>query len=855
MSTLQVAALVLAVAATVVGVWTFSRGLVAIVRTVRRGAPAVGRSDRPWTRTGTLLRSVLGHTRFSQRPMVRVAHWAVMVSFPVLFLTLVTGYAQLADPRFVLPWIGSWPPYEWAVEVLAWLSLVGIVWLIVTRQLRHPRRGEAAVGAPSAARRGPDGELLGPPGPRASRFFGSNAGQAYLVEAVVLGVVVAVLALRGLEYALSSQWWIATAPGTGADGSPGSLGDGVDPWLTYPAALPSFDLHFPLTAWFGTWFTRLSVGALETAVVVVALAKILLSMTWMVVVGTRPAMSVSWHRFLAVVNVWARRDPTGRPALGAVAPLRDAAGEPLDLAVLEDLPEDLTLGVGRVEDFTWKGLLDFSTCTECGRCAEQCPAWNTGKPLNPKLVVTALRDHAYATSPWLSVGANQPTEPAGHTSTTGRVALVGGVAGPLATADARPSDVATTSAGRPAGAARDAHADVDVLTLVGDVVDPQALWDCTMCGACVQQCPVDIEHVDHIVDLRRNQVLLAGAFPNELGQMFSKVERRGNPWGLPARQRLAWAKDLPFPVPVVGVDVEDASVVDHLFWVGCAGAYDDRAKQVARAVAELLHTAGVTFAVLGDGETCTGDPARRAGNEALFQQLAHAAIETLDAAQAKRIVVTCAHCFNTIRNEYPQLGGHYEVVHHTELLDRLVAEGRLVPVPAGAGADLTTGPADAASLAATDPGSEPADGPALATADPRSESANGPALAAAPPPSAPSVTYHDPCYLGRHNEIYSPPRALLSAAGAQVTEMPRSGERSFCCGGGGARVWMEETGGRRIAGDRLEEAAATGASVIATACPFCTVMLTDAGRTADGSAPVVRDVAEVLLDAVRSPGD
>jgi Fe-S oxidoreductase len=184
-----------------------------------------------------------------------------------------------------------------------------------------------------------------------------------------------------------------------------------------------------------------------------------------------------------------------------------------------------------------------------------------------------------------------------------------------------------------------------------------------------------------------------------------------------------------------------------------------------------------------------------------------------------------------------------------------VAEGRLVPVPAGAGADLTTGPADAATLAATDPGSEPADGPVLAAADPRSESANGPALAAARPPSAPSVTYHDPCYLGRHNEIYSPPRALLSAAGAQVTEMPRSGERSFCCGGGGARVWMEETGGRRIAGDRLEEAAATGASVIATACPFCTVMLTDAGRTADGSAPVVREVAEVLLDAVRSPGD
>jgi Fe-S oxidoreductase len=786
--TLQVVALVLAVAATVLGLWAFTRGLVGIVRTVRRGSPAAGRSDAPGVRTATLLRSVLGHTRFSQRPMVRMAHWAVMVSFPVLFLTLVSGYAQLVDPRFVLPVLGSWPPYEWAVEVLAWLSLVGIVWLIATRQLRHPRRGEAAAGGPSAARRGRDGELLGPPGLRASRFFGSNAGQAYLVEGVVLGVVVAVLALRGLEYALSSDGWFlwsGVAPGTPLDE--------VDPWLAHRGPLPSFDVHFPLTAWFGTWLTGLSIGALETGVVVVALAKILLSMTWMVVVGTRPAMSVSWHRFLAVVNVWARRDPHGRPALGAAAPLRGPAGEPLDLTTLEDVPEDLVLGVGRVEDFTWKGLLDFSTCTECGRCAEQCPAWNTGKPLNPKLVVTALRDHAYATSPWLTVGANQPTAPAGRTSTTGRVPLL------------------------PSGApASEAHADLDVLTLVGDVIEPDALWDCTMCGACVQQCPVDIEHVDHLLDLRRNQVLLAGAFPAELGQMFSKVERRGNPWGLPARQRMAWAKDLGFDVPVVGVDVEDAAAVDYLFWVGCAGAYDDRGKQVSRAVAELLHTAGVSFAVLGDDETCTGDPARRAGNEALFQQLAHAAIETLDAAGARRIVVTCAHCFNTIRNEYPQLGGHYEVVHHTELLDRLVGEGRLVPVrPAAAEAPA---------------GADPAEAPAL-----------------------PSITYHDPCYLGRHNQVYSPPRSLLAAAGAQVTEMPRNGERSFCCGGGGARVWMEETRGRRIAADRLDEATATGADVVATACPFCTVMLTDAGRTAAGTAPVVRDVAEVLLDAVRPP--
>ncbi|MCV2392987.1 (Fe-S)-binding protein [Actinotalea sp. M2MS4P-6] len=757
MSGLQLVALVLALAATVLGVVAFTRGAVAITRTVRRGGPAPDRHTERGRRTWLTVRLLLGHGRFRLRPGIRAAHWVVMVSFPVLFLTLVSGYGQIVDPRFVLPWIGTWPPYEWAVEVFAWAGLLGIVTLIVQRQRHKPRWGEDAVSPESAARRGPEGELIGPEGSRASRFFGSNAGQAYLVEGVILAVVVAVLGLRALEFALASEAGSSTAPLT-LDAAPGSL--------------PT-PLHFPLTGWLGGPLQGVDPGTLEAAVVVLATVKIVVSMAWMVAVGRRPAMGVAWHRFLAVVNVWARRRADGRPALGAAAPLRDRAGEPLDLTTLEDLPEDLTLGVGRVEDFTWKGLLDLSTCTECGRCTEQCPAWNTGKPLSPKLVVTALRDHAYATSPWLTPGANAATEPTGATTATGHVPLL-----------------PTGSAG---------HAGTDVLSLVGDVVNPEALWDCTTCGACVQQCPVDIEHVDHILDLRRHQVLLASTFPTELGQMLTKLERRGNPWGLPARKRLAWAEPLDFPVRVVGQDVEDVSGLDCLFWVGCAGAYDDHAQKTARAVAELLHVAGVSFAVLGDGETCTGDPARRAGNEALFQQLAHATIETLDAAKARRIVVTCAHCFNTIANEYPQLGARYSVLHHTELLASLVSEGRLTPV----------------------------------TPDQR------------------TITYHDPCYLGRHNEIYSPPRALLQVAGATVAEMPRSGERAFCCGGGGARVWLEETTGRRIADDRMAEATDTGAEVVATACPYCTVML--GGAAGGEGAPVVRDVAEILLDSVRRP--
>jgi Fe-S oxidoreductase len=495
-------------------------------------------------------------------------------------------------------------------------------------------------------------------------------------------------------------------------------------------------------------------------------------MTWFVVIGLQPTMGVAWHRFLAIVNIYARRDPDGTPALGPLQPIT-ISGKNLDLEALEDLPDDARLGAGAIEDLSWKQLLDVATCTECGRCQDVCPAWATNKPLSPKKVVLSLRDHAAATAPYLQAGD-------------------------------------------------EAHAGLD---LVGDVIDPDALWACTSCGACVQQCPVDIEHVDTILDMRRYQVLMESAFPKELGGTFTKLERQGNPWGLPARARMDWAKGL--DVPVVGVDVESAADVDYVFWVGCAGAYDDRAKRTSRAVVELLHAAGVSFAVLGDGEGCTGDPARRAGNEILFQMLAAANVEALNEAGATRIVVTCAHCFNTIAREYPQLGGRYEVLHHTELLNRLVAEGRLVPAPAGTAADQGAAAADE-----------------HATAQRR-------------------VTYHDPCYLGRHNQIYSPPRELLAALpGVELAEMPRNAESSFCCGAGGARVWMEETIGTRISTSRAAEAIGTGAEVVATACPYCTIMLTDgvkaaaaepqpAGAPTSVGVPEVTDIALLLLDSIQ----
>ena len=337
------------------------------------------------------------------------------------------------------------------------------------------------------------------------------------------------------------------------------------------------------------------------------------------------------------------------------------------------------------------------------------------------------------------------------------------------------------------------------------VIDPDVLWSCTTCGACVEQCPVDIEHVDHIIDMRRFQVLVESSFPSEAGTMLKNLENKGNPWGMNARTRLDWTQGLDFDVPVLGDTVEDLTGVDYLFWVGCAGALEDRAKKTSRAFAELLHIAGVSFAVLGEAEACTGDPARRLGNEFVFQMLAQQNVETLNEAKATRIVATCPHCFNSLNREYPQLGGNYEVIHHTQLLGHLVEQGLLTPVT----------------------------------------------------PIDQLVTYHDPCYLGRHNKVYTPPREVLaSVPGLRTQEMHRCKERGFCCGAGGARMWMEEKIGKRINVERVDEALALDPDIVSTACPFCLVMLGDAvtAKKQDGEAREdveVLDVAQLLIRSVR----
>ena len=330
-------------------------------------------------------------------------------------------------------------------------------------------------------------------------------------------------------------------------------------------------------------------------------------------------------------------------------------------------------------------------------------------------------------------------------------------------------------------------------TLVPGVIDPDVLWSCTTCGACVEQCPVDIEHVDTIIDMRRYEVLIESRFPSEAGLMLRNIENRGDPWGLGSPKRLEWAEALDFEVPLVDGTIPDD--VEYLFWVGCAGALDERARKTTQSIARLLHRAGVGFAVLGPAESCTGDPARRLGNEYLFQMQAMQNIETLTSAGVKKVIASCPHCFNSSGREYPKLGGNFEVLHHSQVLSRLVADGKLQPG--------------------------------------RFEA---------------KVTYHDPCYLGRHNRIYDPPRSVIdSVPGVESVEMHRCRERGFCCGAGGARMWLEERIGKRVNLERTDEALGTGADVVSTACPYCLIMLDDAVKERQRDEEVkVLDISQVL---------
>ncbi len=705
-----------------------------LVTLIRSGKKDNGRLDGIEERAKGQVVEVFGQRKLLKWSGPGIAHFFTFWGFVILGITIVEAFGALVlSEDFAFPVIGHAQWLGFLEDFFAVAVLLAIIWFAINRLRNAPERQH-----------------------RASRFYGSHTGPAWVILGMIALVIITLLLYRGAQYNTGhfpfgdSKWPFASYAVAKM------LGDGA-----YNQGLETFFLLAQMAVIFG--FT-----------IIVTYSKHL-------------------HIATAPLNVLTKREPDG---LGPLLPVADDAGAPIDFMDAENLSEDTVFGKGKIEDFTWKGYLDFSTCTECGRCQSQCPAWNTGKPLSPKLVIMDLRDHLFAKAPYILGSKSVPDG-----------------AEPKFSDEGLESHHNVPEAGYPR--VEGSTIEQALRPLVGDaasggVIDPDVLWSCTTCGACVEQCPVDIEHIDHIVDMRRYQVLIESAFPSEAGVMLRNIENKGNPWGMANAGRDEWMKELSFEVRRAEPGVKLDADIDYLFWVGCAGALEDRSRKVTVAFAELLHIAGVEFAVLGQGESCTGDPARRLGNEFLFQMQGMQNVETLNSVEragGMKIVATCPHCFNTLSNEYPQIGGHYEVVHHTQLLSRLVAEGRLTPV-------------------------EPVDK---------------------------SVTYHDPCYLGRHNKVYTPPREVLGAiAGIKSQEMHRCKDRGFCCGAGGARFWMEEKIGKRVNMERTEEALGLDPDLISTACPFCMVMLSDAvaAKVGEGEAREdvqVLDVAQILRQSLGAP--
>ncbi|MDE0369291.1 MAG: heterodisulfide reductase-related iron-sulfur binding cluster [bacterium] len=458
----------------------------------------------------------------------------------------------------------------------------------------------------------------------------------------------------------------------------------------------------------------------------------------------------SFLAFLVVLPTTKLRHMVTSPVNMFLGPKERPPGAMREMPNLMEVDDIETVGASLVGEFTWKQLLDTDACTVCGRCTSVCPATATGKPLDPREIVLKLGEVAART------------------------------ADPAVTPPVSVDEAITVSADN-----------------VFERITPEELWACTSCKACDEICPVDIEILDKILDMRRYLALMEADFPAELGKAYLSMENSSNPYGMAQADRAAWTAELDFEVPILGQDVDTA---EYLYWVGCAGSFDDRNRKVTVATARLLHEAGVSFAILGPAELCTGDPARRSGNEFVFQMMAIQNVETLEDRGVRKVITQCPHCFNTLKNEYPQFGGEYEVIHHSQVLSDLVSQGLL-------------------------------------------RTRNG---------QSKTVTYHDSCYLGRHNGVYMAPRGVVaSIGGINVVEMGRSGTRSFCCGAGGSQMWMEERVGKKVNIDRAEEAVATGADEVAVACPFCYVMLDDGVRELGQEESVaVRDISMILAESV-----
>ncbi len=678
--------IIIGMAVTVIGFGVAGRRFHWLSRLIRAGKKAPERTRGSiLPKAEAEVTEVAGQRKLLQWTIPGIAHFFTMWGFTILLITIVEAYGGLFQKTFHFPLIGTW---NWVGAIEDFFAVA--VPAGAHHLLHHPGEERAGPGASGA-----------------SRFFtGSHTGAAWLVLVLIAGVMITLLLYR------AAQVNAIVNTHTGQNQFP--FGTSWGPFASHAIAKLLHPLGSGTNSVLATVFLLANVAVIATFMVVISYSKHL-------------------HIFLAPVNVAFSRRPR---ALGALDKTPD-----MDM---ENIDENTVFGAGEISHFSWKQMLDFATCTECGRCQSACPAWNTDKPLSPKLLIMALRDNMFASATPLLAGEGEMT------------------------------------------------------TLVPNVIDPDVLWACTTCGACVEECPVDIEHIDAIVDMRRYQVLMESEFPSEAGLMLRNIENQGDPWGLGQAKRTEWTETLDFEIPVVTGTIPDD--IEYLYWVGCAGALDERARKGVQATARMLHRAGVTFGILGPKESCTGDPVRRLGNEYLYQEQGRLNISTLDEVGAKKIIASCPHCFNTIKNEYPALGGNYEVIHHAQLLEHLVKTGKLTP---GSG---YTG----------------------------------------------KVTYHDPCYLGRHNRIIEEPRTVLSAmSGVEQVEMRRCKERGFCCGAGGARMWLEENIGKRVNMERMDEALGTGADVVSTACPYCMIMLDDAVR-AHGKEDDVRvlDLSQLVEESL-----
>ncbi len=757
----------------------------------------VGRGE---DRSGNLIERLKGvyeyalvQKKMSYYPLAGLAHKLIFVGFLALLLRSLMLWGRGFDPAFSLwvlgpkathiPLIGDVPlgaMYEFVKDVTASLVVVGALIFLYFRGIRHESRM-------------------------------TLSGEGILILGIIVTMMVADMVYDGASTVLFRHWSDMTCdPGEAAvceriHNLTAQFG-GVTPeeagWHLYPNPA-------------GSLVALMLDGAGPENLAVLATVGFWVHSTLVLVFANLLPHSKHFHIITAIPNVFARDiTPKGRlPFMGNA----EAIGEQV-MKAAEEPEKAEPVGIARVEDFTWKAILDFYTCTECGRCSDNCPAHKSGKILSPKQLTLDLRDHLYGRE---SEFLNRP-------------------GGPKGVADPHPEDHSNDSAhgdehahdapthGVPGHEARGEHVgdhehddhghdDHDhhepvypenpipiptvatkPVDLIANVIHPDVLWACTTCRACEEQCPVMISYVDKIVAMRRNLVLVKGEFPAELNGPFQALEVNGNPWNLARLDRGNWAEGLGIPT------MAEMPAAPVLYWVGCAASYDDRAKKVARSTAKLMKAAGVEFAILGQEETCTGDPARRAGNEYLFATLAEQNAATLNGYKEqggiRQIVTACPHCFNSIKNEYPDFGANFEVVHHTDFLLGLVAEKKLVPRKKVEG----------------------------------------------------KVVFHDSCYLGRYNDVYESPRDILkSIPGVQLVEAEGwNRSKGLCCGAGGGQMWMEEQNKDRMNVKRTLQLLQTEASTVATGCPFCQTMITDGLKALSREEDIRQlDVVELLEES------